>query len=194
MRGLLGHLPGSLPEPLAPVVRSLGAFLAASLLAVVARASPQGHVAYRTSVCGVGSSALWQETRWCNGVIGDLLLGRERNTDFGVGPYAELSTAGFWDARYGGGLSALAPVTEDFPLVLSLGAFGHETDALALGASAFFGARSFNFHGAYNLAIGLYASAYRDLGAEQATLVSIGLELDGFFLAAPFLLAAGELR
>jgi hypothetical protein len=123
-----------------------------------------------------------------------VLFGRERNDDFGFGPYAEVSTAGFWDARYGGGLSVLAPVTSDFPLVLSFGAFGHEADAVALGANAFFGLRSYNFHGNYNFAVGLVTSGYRDLGAERATLVSVGLEIDGFFLAIPFLLAAGELR
>jgi hypothetical protein len=163
-------------------------------VAEVCEASPQGHVAWRPSVCGVGEDALWQSTRFCNAIAGDILFGRERNDDFGFGPYAEVSTAGFWDARYGGGLSALAPVTDDFPLVLSIGAFGHETDAVALGASAFFGLRSYNFHGAYNLALGLVASAYRDLGAERATLVSLGVEIDGFFLAVPFLFAAGKLR
>lgn len=164
------------------------------LFAHPAAASPQGHVAIRTSVCGTGTDALWQETRWCNGVVGDLLFLRDRNTDFGLGPYAEISTAGFWDARYGGGVSALAPVTPDFPLVLSLGAFGHETEALALGGSAFFGLRSHNFHGSYNYALGLVVSGYRDLGADRATLVSVGLELDVLLLAAPFVLMAGGLR
>jgi hypothetical protein len=151
-------------------------------------------VAYRTSVCGTGTDALWQDTHWCNGVVADLLFLRERNTDFGLGPYAEVSTAGFWDARYGGGVSALAPVTPDFPLVLSLGAYGHETRAVALGANAFFGLRSHNFHGNYNFAVGLVVSAYRDLGAEHATLVTIGLELDVLLLAAPFVFVANGLR
>ena len=171
---------------------ALGAALA--ILSTNATASPQGHVALRTSLCGTGTDAIWQTTHWCNGISGDLLLGRKRNSDFGLGPFAEVSTAGFWDARYGGGLSALAPVTENFPLVLSLGAFGHETESVALGGSLFFGARSYNFGSAYNLAAGFVVSGYRDLGAENATLVSIGLEIDGFFLAAPFLFLAGELR
>jgi len=145
-------------------------------------------------VCGVGSNAVWERTRWCNGVAGDVLFGRERNGDFGLGPFAEVSTAGFWDARYGGGLSALAPVTADFPLVLSFGAFGHETESVALGGSVFFGLRSYNFHGSYNLAAGLVVSGYRDLGNDHDTLVSVGLELDGFLLAAPFLFLVGELR
>ncbi len=160
----------------------------------VALASPQGHVAYRTSLCGAGTDSVWQDTRWCNGFTADLLFLRERNTDFGLGPYAEISTAGFWDTRYGGGVSALAPVAPDFPLVLSLGAYGHETQSLALGANVFFGLRSYNFHGSYNYAVGFVASGYRDLGADAATLVAIGLELDGLLLALPFLFAAGELR
>ena len=123
-----------------------------------------------------------------------MLFLRERNTDFGVGPYAEVSTAGFWDARYGGGVSTLAPITPNFPLVLSLGAFGHETRALAVGANAFFGLRSHNFHGSYNYAVGLVLSGYRDFGAEHATLVSIGLELDVLLLAAPFVFVAGGFR
>jgi hypothetical protein len=190
MRGRTRHLPGSR----APVVRRVLPAAAAFFVAGLADAEPQGRVALRTSVCGVGTDVLWQETRFCNAVTGDVLFGRERNDDFGFGPYAEVSTAGFWDARYGGGLSVLAPVSHDFPLVLSLGAFGHETDAVAVGASAFFGLRSYNFHGNYNFAVGLVASAYRDLGAERTTLVSVGFEIDGFFLAVPFLLAAGELR
>src|SRR5262245_20587492 len=151
LRRLRSHLPRSHAKPLesAVVVRALAAFGITLSLARPAAASPQGHVAYRTGVCGTGTDALWQDTHWCNGVVADLLFFRKRNSDFALGPYAEVSTAGFWDARYGGGLSALAPVTPDFPLVLSLGAFGHETRAVALGANAFFGLRSYNFHGSY---------------------------------------------
>lgn len=195
MRRRTRHLPRSHAKPLVHTIgRSILSATTALLVAGTADAEPQGRVAIRTSICGVGSGALWQETRFCNAVTGDVLFGRQRNDDFGFGPYAEVSTAGFWDARYGGGLSVLAPVTHDFPLVFSFGAFGHEADAVALGGSAFFGLRSYNFHGGYNFAVGFVLSGYRDLGAERATLVSVGLEIDGFFLAVPFLLAAGELR
>lgn len=189
-----GRLPRSGLEPLVQLTRSLAVVGLFSLCGGTANATPQGHVALRTSICGAGDDALWQETRWCNGVTGDLLFGRDRNRDFGFGPYVEVSTAGFWDARYGGGLSVLLPVTSDFPLVLSLGAYGHETDSLALGGSMFFGLRSHNFHGNYNFATGLVVSGYRDLDAERATLVTAGLELDAMLLALPFLFLAGELR
>jgi len=189
-----GRLPRSGPEPLVRLSRSLSVVALGASFAGETNATPQGHVALRTSVCGAGDDAIWQDTRWCNGLVGDLLFARERNRDFAVGPYVEVSTAGFWDARYGGGLSALLPVTSDFPLVLSLGAYGHETDTVTLGSTLFFGLRSHNFHGSYNFATGLVASGYRDLGAERATLVTVGLELDALLLATPFLFLAGELR
>jgi hypothetical protein len=145
-------------------------------------------------VCGVGEGAVWQETRFCNGLVADVLFLRERNRDFGVGPFIELSTAGFSDARFGGGLSVLAPSWPDYPVVLSFGAFGHENEALALGAHVFFGLRSYNFHGSYNWAAGFFGAAYRDLGAREATLLTAGVELDAALLAAPFMLAASALR
>jgi hypothetical protein len=187
------HQPG--PKPVLSVVTGGIAIVGCTwLFPASASASPQGHVALRTSVCGVGDDALWDSTRFCGSFAGDVLFGRGRNGDFGIGPFAEVSTAGFWDARYGGGLSVLAPVSADYPLVLSLGAFGHETEALSLGAQLFFGLRSYNFHGSYNLAAGLFAAAYRDVGESGATLVSVGVELDALLLAMPFLFAAGELR
>lgn len=177
--------------------RLFGAALAGlgALIPARAHADPQGHVGVRLAPCGVGEDgAFWQDTRFCGGVTADLLFLRKRNTDLGLGPFVEVSTAGFWDARYGGGLSLLAPLHPDFPVVVSLGAYGHETRALAVGGSAFFGMRSYNFHGNYNLTLGLFGSFTRDLGATESTLTTLGIELDGFFLAAPFLLAIEALR
>jgi len=167
------------------------ALLFAGLLATAkANADPQGHVAVRTAFCGTGeASALWQTTEFCGGVIGDLLFLRSDAKGIGVGPYLELTTAGFWDVRWGGGGSALLPVHEDFPLVLQLGAYGHELSAVALGGSVFWGIRGYNFTSAYNLAAGVFVSFQRDLDARGANLVSAGFELDGVLLAMPFLLA-----
>lgn len=159
------------------------------------RAEPQGHVAWRPALCGVGDGgAVWQRTRFCNGLAGDVLFFRQRNRDFGFGPYLEVTTAGFWDVRWGGGATVLVPVTENFPLTFSLGLVEHELSAPALSATAFFGARSYNFEGSYNWALGVFASVARDLGDPRATLVSTGLEIDGFFVAAPFLFAVNALR
>jgi hypothetical protein len=175
--------------------RLFGAALACLLAPAFVHAEPQGHVGVRLAPCGVGEDgAFWQHTRFCGGLTADLLLLRERNTDFGLGPYVEISSAGVWDVRYGGGLSLLAPVHPDFPLVVSAGAYGHETRAVALGGSLFFGMRSYNFHGNYNLTLGLFGSVTRDLGASEEMLTALGVELDGFLIAAPFLLAFEALR
>ena len=165
------------------------------LVAPRALADPQAHVAVRTAVCGAGEAGrVWSETRWCNGLTADLLFLRERNRDVGVGPYVEILSAGFWDARFGGGVTLLAPVTDSYPLTLSVGLYDHALERLALGGTLFWGLRSYNFDNAYNYSLGLYASAQRDLDHDGASLVSVGLEIDGFFFAAPVLLAVGALR
>jgi hypothetical protein len=164
-------------------------------IASPALASPEGRAGVRASVCGAGDDgALWQRTRPCFAVTGDLLFGRERNGDFGVGPFAELSTAGFFDARFGGGVSVLLPVHGDLPLVASAGLFSHELRTLAVGSSVFWGARSFNFHGHYGLALGLFTAVTVDLGDPKETLVAVGADVDAFFLAVPFLLLADAVR
>jgi hypothetical protein len=167
------------------LVIGLGAVLAPAQ----AFAEPQGHVALRTAFCGTGEhGAIWQETRFCGSVLGDVLFFRKRNADFGFGPYVELTTAGFFDVRWGGGASLLVPAFEDFPFVVSLGAYGHELDAPSLGANVFWGARSYNFSGAYNLSLGLFVGAFRDLDERGANLLVAGFELDGAILVLPFLL------
>jgi hypothetical protein len=146
-------------------------------------------------VCGLGSDGVpWKTTRPCLALAADLLLGRERNGDFAVGPFVEVSTAGFWDVRLGGGASVLFPVHDDFPLVASAGLFAHELRSAALGGTLFWGARSYNFHGKYGLALGVYAGATVDLDARRETLVVLGADVDAFFLAAPFLLLADAVR
>jgi hypothetical protein len=135
-----------------------------------------------------------QSTRFCNGLLGDVLFFRNKNRDWGFGPYLDVTTAGFWDARWGGGATVLVPVTENFPLAFSVGLSEHALRGPALMASTFFGARSYNFEGSYNWALGVFASAARDLGDRHESLLSVGLEVDGFFVIAPFLLAASALR
>lgn len=177
------------------IVGSAATLATTLTLATPAHADPQGHVALRAAPCGVGSDGkLWQATRFCGGLTGDLLFLRNRNRDLGLGPFVEVNTAGFWDARFGGGLSLLVPVMESYPLVVSLGAFDHELRAASLGGTVFWGARSYNFDSAYNYALGVYASAYRDLDSGRDTLLSIGVEVDGFFVLAPFLFAAQALK
>jgi hypothetical protein len=187
-----------LARDLLPLVRPLvrGVVAAGMLLTCrAARADPQTHLAWRTAACGVGAKgAVWEDTRFCNGLVADVLFFRKRNRDVGLGPYLEAGTAGFWDFRYGGGASLLVPIAEDFPLVLSAGIYDHAGRAGSVGGTVFWGLRSYNFANPYNWAVGLYASGYRDLDAARETLVSAGVEVDGFFLAAPFIFAVEALR
>lgn len=182
------------PSRLRPLARSFAA-VGIMLACPTARAEPQTHLAWRTAACGGGANGqVWEDTRFCNGLVADVLFFRQRNRDIGFGPYLEAGTAGFWDFRYGGGASLLLPVAEDFPFVLSAGVYDHAGRAASLGGTLFWGLRSYNFGSAYNWAAGFYVSGYRDLDSARETLLSAGVEVDGFFLAAPFILAVQALR
>jgi hypothetical protein len=164
---------------------------------VLADPSPrlQLNTAFVTGLCGIGDpESLWDESAWCNGLRADALFGRARNTDFAIGPYAQISSAGFWDARYGAGLSVLVPVSGDFPLILSVGAGGHELEAPALEGWLFFGPRAYNFHSIYSVSAGLLLGFQRDLGGDDASQIVVAAQIDGLVLALPFLLAYQALR
>src|SRR5215217_3354426 len=110
-----------------------------------ARADPQWNAGLITGVCGRGQDdAYWDDTCWYNGARADVLFGRNRNADFGVGPFASISTAGFDDLRLNAGGSLLIPVTPYFPIVLSAGGYARHDDGWTPGASGwlFFGSRS----------------------------------------------------
>jgi hypothetical protein len=179
---------------IARAIAGLSGLVALSVSSVTV-AHPELRAGARVSVCGLGQEGrFWQSTRPCFALTGDLLLGRTRNGDFGFGPFVEVSTAGFWDARFGGGASLLVPVHDDAPLVASAGVYSHELRSTAVGGTLFWGARSFNFHGVYGLALGLFAGATMDLGDRRDTLVLVGADLDAFFFVAPFLLLAEAVR
>ncbi len=165
------------------------AFTSSAFWSLTAAARPQANVAWATGVCGVGAgSNPWQETRWCNGLRADVLLGRERGTDFALGPYAQIMTAGFWDARFAAGASALLPINDDFPLVLSLGAGAHELSHAELEGWLFWGPRAYNFHASYALSGGILLGYSRDLASGAESTLFAGVQIDGLVLALPFLL------
>ncbi len=153
-------------------------------------AKPQIHAGFRGSVCHLTPES-GASTRFCSGLVLDTHFGRERNADVGLGPMLAVSTAGFWDLRFGGGASLILPVHPDTPLVLAAGGFAHETRGVSLGASLFWGFRGYNFHGHYNLGAGLFGEVMHDFDPERATLFSLGFELDAMLLAFPFLLLSG---
>lgn len=165
----------------------------AALLASAPRAhaDPEWNVAAQATLCGrAEGGALWQKTGFCGSFRGDLLLGRERNADFALGPYATVGTASFSDLRFGGGMSLLVPTFGgDLPLVFSAGALSRNASDVRASGEAFFGLRSHNFHGAYAMASGLVLGGDAAvLGGPQSTLY-VGLQVDGLWIALPFILA-----
>ena len=168
--------------------------LVASLLALLGgtprvHAEPEWNVAAQTSLCGLGSDRVWQKTGFCGSFRGDLLFGRARNADFALGPYATIGTATFSDLRFGGGLSLLIPTLEgDFPIVLSAGALSRNANDFRLAGQAFFGLRSHNFHGSYAMASGIVLGGDSTLSGAPANTLYVGLQIDGMWLALPFIL------
>ena len=166
------------------------------LVAAEVRAEPEWNVAAQTSLCGRGEHAsIWKKTGFCGGFRGDLLFGRERNADFALGPYATFGTATFSDVRFGGGLSFLVPTFDgDFPLVLSAGALSRNGSDLRLSSEAFFGLRSHNFHGAYAMASGIVLGGDAAVSGGHGNTLYVGLQVDGLWLALPFILGYEALR
>ena len=169
--------------------------LVATLLALLggtqhAHAEPEWNVAAQANVCGLGTDHVWQKTGFCGSLRGDLLFGRDRNADFALGPYASLGTATFSDVRFGGGLSLLMPTFEgDFPILLSAGAHSRNGADLRLAGEVFFGLRSHNFHGSYAMASGLVLGGDSVLAGPRGNTLYVGVQIDGLWLALPFILA-----
>jgi len=168
--------------------------LVATLLATLggaaqAQAEPEWNVAAQTSLCGLGTESVWQKTGFCGNFRGDLLFGRDRNANFALGPYATFGTATFSDVRFGGGLSLLLPTLEgDFPIVLSAGALSRNASDVRFAGEAFFGLRSHNFHGNYVMANGIVLGGDTVLSGAPGNTLYVGLQIDGLWLALPFIL------
>jgi hypothetical protein len=151
-----------------------------------------------TGVCGTGvDRSYWQDTCWFNGLRGDVLFGRSRNLDFGAGPFADITTAGFDDVRFGGGASALLPVHAFLPLVLSAGGYARKSELgwePGIESYVFLGSRSYNFHSSYGIAAGLIAGLHYGLGDSRESAIVIAAQLDGQLLLIPFVAAYQLLR
>ena len=171
-----------------------GTALVVTLLALLTEAAPlhaepEWNVAAQTSLCGLGTERVWQKTGFCGGFRGDVLFGRDRNADYALGPYVTFGTATFSDVRFGGGLSLLLPTLDgDFPIVLSAGTQSRNGSDLRLAGEAFFGLRSHNFHGHYAMASGLVLGADAVVAGSPGNTLYVGLQIDGLWLALPFIL------
>ncbi len=172
-------------------IAGLAAALGTLFLCGSAQADPQWNAGLITGVCGQGADGhYWQHTCWFNGLTADVLFGRSRDSDFGLGPYAELTTAGFDDIRPGGGLSALVPWHPIFPMVLSVGGYGRHSDVgwePGVATYLFLGSRSYNFHSSYGITAGLSLGYQHGLGDTRENAIVIALRLDGLLVALPFI-------
>jgi hypothetical protein len=165
-----------------------------------ARAEPQLSTSVNLGVAGQGDrSSLWSSTKFMGGLRGELLLGRDQDTAFGVGPYVEvLTTASFSDAQLGGGATFLIPIHPYLPLTLSAGAYAGHRDPWGwepgLAGELFWGTRGYNYHGLYALSAGVFAGGRYALGDSKEVTLIAGGRLDLELVALPFLLLWGVIR
>lgn len=179
-------------------VRSVVPLCGALGWTVSASADPQLSAGWVSGVGGEGDTdSLWRETTWFNALRAELVLGRDRSADLGLGPYLELGTSGFSDVRLGSGVVGVLPLSEAFPLTLGAGATARRDDsrwAPGVSASAMLGSRSYNFHSTYAIATGLVLAYQRDLDAAGASTVIVALQLDGLLLAMPVIFGISAVR
>jgi hypothetical protein len=177
--------------------RAAAALFAASLTLATARpahAKPQWNVGLESGVCGSGSTLGFGNLGWCNALHGDVLLLRGSGRDFGLGPSLRVGSARFDDLRLDAGLSVLLPVFESFPLVLEAGPHLRNFDQPGVFASAFFGLRSFNHYGHYDMATGLSLIAERSFTTGTPSALWITARIDGAWLALPFVFVYNGLK
>jgi hypothetical protein len=174
-----------------PWFAAVGVGLWALVAPDAVRADPQATVGLVAGVAGRGQHArVFEEPAFHGGVHGDVLFGRASQTDFGVGPYAEVLTQQFDDLQIGGGASVLFPVLDSFPIVASVGGFMRVADddfdvQPGVATTLFFGGRSYNYSSPYVMTFGLVAQARVGLDDRRQTSFVLAVQLDTAFLASP---------
>lgn len=132
---------------------------------------------------------IWDQTVFHLGVRSDVLFGRKNVSNFGFGPYGEIFTHAFDELQFGIGGAALLPIIDGAPIVLSAGPYGRFAPATGvepgIAGSIFWGLRSFNHHGAYNMAGGLLAQFRYGFGSSGETAIIISAQLDVVALSLP---------
>lgn len=175
----------------------VGAACAAGLVlgfTTTAAAAPRWNVGWETALCGTGRDLGFDRVGWCNAVHGDVMLLRRGNRGVDLGPSLRLGTAHFEDFRLDPGLSLLLPLTESFPLVLEAGPHVRNLRELGVFGSAFFGLRSFNYYGRYEMSAGLAVIAERSFSDGTPSALWIAARIDGSWLALPFIFGYNALR
>ncbi len=169
------------------------------LTSIPSRADPQTTTGLTIGATGRGANhKFWDKTAFHLGVRSDVLFGRSNVTNFGFGPYAEFMTNAFDDAQLGVGGVALLPIIDGFPIVMSAGAYGRYSLRYGIepgvAGSIFWGARSFNYNGAYNMAGGLLAQFRYGLGPSGETAIIISAQLDVVALSLPIQFLINAIR
>jgi hypothetical protein len=179
-------------------VRAAASFIAVAgtlLLNVSpALATPRWNAGLETGICGRGGSVGFDGLAFCNAVHADLLLLRDGNGQLDLGPSLRLGTAGFDDLRLDPGVSLLLPVFATFPLVLEAGPHVRNFRELGVFGSAFFGLRSFNHYGSYDMSTGLLLMAERSFADGTPSALWLSARIDASWLALPFIFAYNAVR
>jgi hypothetical protein len=157
-----------------------------------ARSAPQANAAFVVGAAGRPvDGAAWGRTDFAGGLRGDLVLGRERARDVGVGPYLTVETFGFSDVRPGAGVTAHVPIHGLLPLLASVGpliSLGDGPATPGVAGRLFWGLRPYNPYGAYALAGGLLLGVDRTFGASGETAFVLAVQIDAALIALPVLL------
>lgn len=183
--------PSTTPRWLPHVLVGTVVSMSLSFVTTPALADPQTTVGLTIGAAGRGNDRrIWDQTVFHLGLRGDVLFGRSNPHTFGVGPYLEVVTHAFDEVQLGTGITTLVPIFDAFPLVLSAGGYGRYASPYGIepgvAGSIFWGTRSYNHHGAYNMSAGLLAQFRYGLGASGETAIVISAQLDGMFLSLPF--------
>lgn len=157
--------------------------------------SPDFDVGLVAGVCGLGQAQIWQATEFCGAILGDVFWLRLRERSAGLGFFASVGTAGFFDVRPSLGASAHLPLGDLLSLRLRAGGLAvlHSQGALpGLSASIELGLRALNYSGRYALTHALvlawdqaFDSGSPSVDARAGSTVVIALRVDAFWLAAP---------
>ncbi len=159
-----------------------------------ALAKPQLSAGWEAGICGADDARGPVRLGFCNALHADVLLLRRGSRGFDLGPSLRLGTARFDDVRLDAGLTLLVPAFESVPLLFEVGPHFRNFSEAGLFGSVFFGLRSFNHYGTYEMSTGLVLLAERSFATGTPSAVWLTARIDGAWLALPFVLLANALR
>jgi hypothetical protein len=142
-------------------------------------------------MCGVGNEQVWQVTKFCLGGVVDLMFLRERENETGIGGYFGVSSAGFRDVRFSGGITSVLSLVDWFSLSLRGGGLSVlQSEGVQAGWEGYvgFGHRSISLSSHYALSHSLFGGVQYALPSDAlpaSHTIWIGLQVDGVWFTAP---------